>query len=84
MGESIAEKSDDIPIIRMWFRENDMTGTTLYEIQKNIALYDESNLEVILKKLIHHYSKELDIEDANPFFIKYLKYKNKYLQLKKI
>ena len=84
MPESIAEDSNDIGMIRMWFTRNYSTGTTLYEIKKNIALYDESNLEVILKKLIHHYSKELDIEDANPFFKKYLKYKNKYLQLKKI
>ena len=74
----------DIHRIRTSFNINMYIGTTFNEISKNIALDEEFNLEVILKKLIHHYSKELDIEDANPFFKKYLKYKNKYLQLKKI
>jgi hypothetical protein len=78
MPESIAEDNNDIRMIRIWFTRNYSTGITLYEISQNIALYQESNLEKILKKLIHHYSKELDIEDANPFFKKYLKYKNKY------
>ena len=80
----MAKNSEDIRRIRISFNQNRYIGTTFNEISKNIALDEESNLEVILKKLIHHYSKELDIEDANPFFIKYLKYKNKYLQLKKI
>ena len=80
----MAKNSEDIRRIRISFNQNRYIGTTFNEISKNIALDEESNLEVILKKLIHHYSKELDIEDANPFFKKYLKYKNKYLQLKKI
>ena len=80
----MAKNSEDIRRIRISFNQNRYIGTTFNEISKNIALDKEFNLEVILKKLIHHYSKELDIEDANPFFKKYLKYKNKYLQLKKI
>jgi hypothetical protein len=82
--ESIDKDSEDIHRIRISFNKNRYIGTTFNEISNNIALDEESNLEVILKKLIHHYSKELDIEDANPLFKKYLKYKNKYLQLKKI
>ena len=58
------------------------TGTTLREISRNIELMDSFDIEVMLLKFIHHYSNELDIEEANPFFKKYLKYKNKYLNYK--
>jgi hypothetical protein len=85
----MAEDSNDVGRIRDWFVKNewfykkDVKETKLQEISKKIELQSSSNLEILLLKFIHHYSRELDIEEINPFFKKYLKYKNKYLQLKK-
>ena len=82
MSQSISEHSNDVYKIRQWFTLNMFTGTTLREISRNIELMDNFDIEVMLLKFIHHYSNELDIEEANPFFKKYLKYKNKYLNYK--
>ena len=81
--DSEAENSDDIHIIRAWFTRNMDDGDTLKEISRNINLFESSNLEEMLLMFVHHYSRELDIKEIDPFFKKYLKYKNKYLQLKK-
>jgi hypothetical protein len=82
-SQSEAENSEDIRIIRLWFTRNMYDGVTLKEISRNINLFDSFNLEEMLLRFIHHYYRELDIEEIDPFFKKYLKYKNKYLQLKK-
>ena len=82
-SQSEAENSNDIRIIRMWFTRKMYDGDTLGEISRNINLFESFNLEEMLLRFIHHYSRELDIEEIDPFFKKYLKYKNKYLQLKK-
>ena len=82
ISQSISERSNDVYKIRQWFNLNMSTGTTLREISRNIELMDSFDIEVMLLKFIHHYSNELDIEEANPFFKKYLKYKNKYLNYK--
>ena len=82
-SQSEAENSNDIRIIRMWFTRKMYDGDTLGEISRNINLFESFNLEEMLLRFIHHYSRELDINEIDPFFKKYLKYKNKYLQLKK-
>jgi hypothetical protein len=83
--EAESKNACDISRIRSWFNKQNKIEfeTTLKEISRNINLFESSNLEEMLLMFVHHYSRELDIEEIDPFFKKYLKYKNKYLQLKK-
>ena len=48
--------------------------------QKENLYYPEN----MLKRFIKVFFNQLEIEEINPFFKKYLKYKNKYLKYKKL